>query len=514
MTSVDPSAKTVLELSVVTKRFAGTIALDQVNFTVQRGEIHALLGENGAGKSTLINVVTGAIRPDGGELRVCGQTVLFASPRDAAASGITALPQEVIAAPHLSVGRNVLLGLEGSGASVDKLSANEVERVEWALREVGATFSPTMKAHQLSTSDLRLMQIARTMLHVGDIVVMDEPTAVLSEPEAENLLRHLVSFRANGKAIVYVTHRLSEVIRIADRATILRDGKVVGQLTRDAFDRGRFVELMAKVPRKSSAPPAAHVDFASARGIGTFASAGRPLEVVGLSAKNRFSDVSFSAESGQIVGIAGIQGSGHTDILRALAGLDPWLSGCVKVFGRSLHAGSVTSAFDAGLLLVPADRRKSAILPKMSIQENVAVSHRARRSCRRFGFRLLGEERKMALDYISRLLITPPRTQGLVGELSGGNQQKVALARVLEGNAKILLMDEPTQGIDVRSKSEIHNLLRHEAKHGRTIIVASSEFEELIELSDIIHVMCVGRLRKTFAAGAATYHEILHSALP
>jgi ABC-type sugar transport system ATPase subunit len=242
-------------------------------------------------------------------------------------------------------------------------------------------------------------------------------------------------------------------------------------------------------------------------------SAGRPLEVVGLSAKNRFSDVSFSAESGQIVGIAGIQGSGHADILRALAGLDPWLSGCVKVFGRSLRTGSVTSAFDAGLLLVPADRRKSAILPKMSIQENVAVSHRARRSCRRFGFRLLGEERKMALDYISRLLITPPRTQGLVGELSGGNQQKVALARVLEGNAKILLMDEPTQGIDVRSKSGITTFsTTGEAwSHDHC---CSSEFEELIELSDIIHVMCVGRLRKTFAAGAATYHEILHSALP
>ena len=160
MTSVNPSAETVLELSVVTKRFAGTVALDQVNFTVQRGEIHALLGENGAGKSTLINVVTGAIRPDGGELRDCGQAVLFASPRDAAASGITALPGGDRSA-HLSVGRNVLLGLEGSGASVDKLSANEVERVEWALREVGATFSPTMKAQQLSTSDLRLVQIAR-----------------------------------------------------------------------------------------------------------------------------------------------------------------------------------------------------------------------------------------------------------------------------------------------------------------------------------------------------------------
>ena len=222
--------------------------------------------------------------------------------------------------------------------------------------------------------------------------------------------------------------------------------------------------------------------------------------------KNQFSDVSFSADSGQIVGIAGIQGSGHADILRALAGVDAWQSGSVRVFGRPLHAGSVASAFDKGMLLVPADRRKSAILSKRSIQENVAVSRRVRRSCRPFGFRSLAEERKMALGYIRKLFITPPQSQALAGQLSGGNQQKVALARVLEGNAKILLMDEPTQGIDVRSKSEIHCLLRNEAKRGRTIVIASSEFEELIAVSDIIHVMCLGRLRKTFST-RTTYHE-------
>ena len=514
MTWIDPSAETTLELRVVTKRFAGTTALDEVDFSVQRGEIHALLGENGAGKSTLIKIVTGAMRADSGELRVRGQNVFFTSPRDAAASGITALPQEVIAAPHLSVGRNVLLGLEGPLARVDKLTAREAKSVEWALQEVGATFSPTIKAGELSTSDLRLVQIARTMLHVGDIVVMDEPTAVLSEPEAENLLRHLVSFRANGKAIVYVTHRLSEVMRIADRATILRDGRVVGHLERDAFDRGRIVELMARVPQEPSKPSAAAVDFGSTATTATVTSGDHALEVVSLSARNSFSDVSFSAQSGQIVGIAGIQGSGHAAVLRALAGVEPWLSGSVSVFGRSLRAGSIASAFDEGMLLVPADRWKSAILPKMSLQENIAVSRRARRSCRRFGVRSLTEERKMAADYIRRLFIAPPQTQALAGKLSGGNQQKVALARVLEGHAKILLMDEPTQGIDVRSKTEIHRLLRNEAQQGRTIIIASSEFEELIGLSDIIHVMCLGRLRNTFAAGGATYYDILHSALP
>ena len=513
MTPVTVNADALLELRGVTKRFAGTTALDEVDFTLQCGEIHALLGENGAGKSTLIRIVTGALRPDRGELRIRDQPVRFAAPRDAAASGITALPQEVIAAPHLSVGRNVLLGFEGPRASVDKLTESEAMSVRWALLEVGATFSPTIRAEELNTSDLRLVQIARTMLHVGDIVVMDEPTAVLSEPEAENLLRHLVSFRANGKAIVYVTHRLSEVMQIADRATILRDGRVVGTLKRDSFDRGRIVELMARVPQERSAQIAATADVVSSPAPAISASKDQALEVVSLSVKNQFSDVSFSADSGQIVGIAGIQGSGHADILRALAGVDAWQSGSVRVFGRPLHAGSIASAFDKGMLLVPADRRKSAILSKRSIQENVAVSRRVRRSCRPFGFRSLAEERKMALGYIRELFITPPQSQALAGQLSGGNQQKVALARVLEGNARILLMDEPTQGIDVRSKSEIHCLLRNEAKRGRTIVIASSEFEELIAVSDIIHVMCLGRLRKTFST-RATYHEILHWALP
>ena len=297
MTSVGANANTILELRGVTKRFAGTTALDEVDFTLRRGEIHALLGENGAGKSTLIKIVTGALQPDRGEFQVRGQAALFAAPRDAAASGITALPQEVIAAPHLSVGRNVLLGLEGPRASVDKLTPSENERVRWALREVGARFSPVIKAQELSTSDLRLVQIARTMLHVGDIVVMDEPTAVLSEPEAENLLRHLVSFRANGKAIVYVTHRLSEVMQIADRATILRDGRVVGTLKRDSFDRSRIVELMARIPQERTTPLVAVADIVTSPVRAISATADQVLEVVGLSVRNRFSDVSFSADS-------------------------------------------------------------------------------------------------------------------------------------------------------------------------------------------------------------------------
>jgi ABC-type sugar transport system ATPase subunit len=513
MNESEPHAQPLLELRGICKRFAGTIALDGVDFAVRQGEIHAVLGENGAGKSTLIKIITGAIRPDAGELLIRGQSVSFASPRDATSLGITSLPQDVVAVPHLSVGRNVLLGLEGPRARLDSLTDTEAERVQWALLQVGSTLSPQIKAEELSTPDLRLVQIARAMLHIGDIIVMDEPTAVLSETEAEKLLGHLVSFRNRGKGIVYVTHRLSEVMHIADRATILRDGLCVGQLERGAFDRNRIVELMARLTEERSRPIAVK-NITTTPVTATPSATACALDVADLTLKDRFSEITFSADSGQIVGIAGVQGSGHADILRAIAGVAPWLSGQVSVFGRSLQPGSTAAAFEKGIVLVPADRRRSAILTQMSIQENLAVSRRVRQSCRRFGFRFIAKERLMTLHHINALSIMPPRSQALAGVLSGGNQQKVALARALEGNAKILLMDEPTQGIDVRSKAEIHKLVRRTAKEGCSIVIASSEFEELIGLADVIHVMRLGRLRKTFAAGDVDYREILHCALP
>ena len=507
MIPIDLQAEPALELRGITKRFFSTTALDDVDFAVQAGEIHALLGENGAGKSTLIKIVTGALTPDSGEICVRGRSTILGKPRDATAAGITSLPQEVVAVPHLSVGRNVLLGLEARCAAIDRLSATETERVQQALTRVGATFSPTVQARHLSTADLRLTQIARTLVQVGDIIVMDEPTAVLSEPEAERLLQHLLSFRSHGKAIIYVTHRLSEVMQIADRATILRDGRRVGQLERDTFDRARIVALMAKSDGSRNAA-AAHLPA-----LYEEAGSARPLEIANLTA-SQFRGVSFAADHGQIVGIAGIQGSGHADLLRVLAGVEPWSAGSVMIFGRPLRSGSLASAFGEGLMLVPADRRNSAILPRLSVQENIAVNCRVRRACRRFGFRSLAQERTMARQHIRRMSIDPPRYQTPARELSGGNQQKVALARALEGNAKVLLLDEPTQGVDVRSKSEIHDLLRNEAKRGRTMVIASSEFEELLSIADVIHVMRLGRLQKTLVANERDYRALLHWALP
>jgi ABC-type sugar transport system ATPase subunit len=500
-----------LLLDGICKRFPGVIALDWVNLELRRGEIHALVGENGAGKSTLIKILTGVQPPDEGGIHVAGTPVSVGTPLDARRLGISTVPQEILIVPELSIGRNILLGLEGPRAFRDSLSIDEAAIVDEALRKVGATFRASTKAKHLSVPHLRLAQIARALIHVGDIMVLDEPTAVLSEPDAEHLMERLVAFRAEGKAILYVTHRLSEVMRLADRITILRDGKRVGHFLRGEIDRQEMVRLMAKV----SGPPRPMSAIRSTKARDTDETAGVALAVSGLTAVGRFSDVDLRVEAGEVLGIAGVQGSGHGHLLRAIAGVDPTDAGTVSLDGETIPHGSVQHAYDKGILLVPADRRRSAIVPSMSIEDNIILSRRIRGGCRRFGLRWPGREREMVQSYVLDLGIQPPNLHAKAGNLSGGNQQKVAIARALEGSARVLLVEEPTQGIDVRTKVDIHALLRNIARRNRcAVIVASSEFEELIGLADRIHVMRLGRLVGTLPGTDVTYHQILEHALP
>jgi ABC-type sugar transport system ATPase subunit len=505
----------LLNATQICKRFPGVVALDQVDFEVRQGEIHALLGENGAGKSTLIKLITGLTQPDEGGLFVKGRQVQIASPRDARRLGISVVPQDVMMVSGLSVGRNMLLGLEQPMCAYGSLKRAEAEIVERALEMVGAKFSPSTLASSLSVPDLRLAQIARTLIHPGSIVVMDEPTAVLSEPDAERLLERLLSFREQGKAIIYVSHRLSEVMRIADRATVLRDGRRVAQFGRGDFDRQQIVAVMARAEQRPTSIAVASQTSDSTANDSIGSEDTVLLRVTKLSSHGRYSDVSLSARAGEIVGIAGVQGSGHGYFVRALAGADPWDAGAVTICGRDSPRGSVRAAFHRGLAFIPADRRRSAIVTSLSIQENLALSRRVRANCRRFGFRWPARERAMAEQLASDLSIHPPILDALAGTLSGGNQQKLALARVVEGDSRVLLIEEPTQGVDIRSKAEIHTLLRNVAKHQRrAVVIASSEFEELVDIADVIHVMCLGRLVATFPRNEANYHTILHHALP
>ncbi len=511
------AAPPILSLLSVSKRYPGVVALEGVDLDVHGGQIHAIVGENGAGKSTLIKIITGVIESDEGEIRAAGVTVEIGTPQNASKIGIAAVPQDILLVPELPIGRNILLGMEGTLVRRTSLDANEAVVVGRALKQVGANFAPDVPTRTLSVPQLRLAQIARALVKSGEIIVLDEPTSVLSEPDAEHLLERLVAFRNAGKAIIYITHRLSEVMRIADRVTVLRDGKRVGHFSRGGFDRAGLVALMAKGEQKpangeANSParpkPVATRDHPTADNTPA-------LAVKGISAGRRFMEISFSAHTGEIVGLAGVQGSGHGHLLRAIAGVDTRDSGNVYLSGTEVPPGSPSMAFRRGLLLVPADRRGAGIVSSQTIRENIAFSPGISKDCKRLGFRVFKRERTLALDQISTMSIKARSPEVVTSNLSGGNQQKVALARALSGNVRVLLIEEPTQGIDIRSRAEIHNILRRIARERKcTVVIASSEFEELIELADVIHVMRLGRLVATFSGENASYHDVLHEALP
>ncbi len=500
----ETSANSAARLEGITKTFPGVVALDDVTFDVYRGEIHALVGENGAGKSTLVKVLDGLHRPDGGKIFLDGEEVFLHSVRDARRRGITVVPQEVLAVPELSVGRNILLGFEGHITRRVGLTADERRVVSEALERSGAAFNPATRAGSMSVPELRLAQIARTLLYPGDVIALDEPTAVLSEADAEHLLERLVVFREQGKAIIYVSHRLSEVLQIAQRITVLRDGRNVGTFSREEVDKDKIVALMAK-PDRQVAEDEADLTPAPA-GTETV------LEVDALTAPNVLG-VSLAARRGEIVGVAGVQGSGHGHLLRAIVGLDPYDAGRVVIDGKEIPPGSIRDAYGAGAVLVPADRRRAAIVPLLNVRSNVVLPIRT--AARRLGMRLLGRERAIARRYLTLFAVRTPSAEALAGGLSGGNQQKLALARAFESTPRVVLLEEPTQGIDINAKAEIRYLIRRLAREdGLAVVVATSEFEELLGLADVIHVMCLGRLVATLPAEEATYAKILEHALP
>jgi ABC-type sugar transport system ATPase subunit len=500
-----------LQLHRVTKRFPGVVALDGVDLDLRRGEVHALIGENGAGKSTLIKILGGVLVADQGELKVNESAVTVTRPSEASRLGITVVPQDILMVPEFSIGRNILLGGESRLTRCGNLNAAERQIVKAALARVGASFEPEAWTASLSVPHLRLAQIARALIHPGHIMVLDEPTAVLSEPDAELLIERVLQFREEGKAVLYVTHRLSEVLRMADRITILRDGKRVGLFARGEVNRADIVRLMTK-----EVSPAQHAAVAVCSSPASVANKGETSLVVrGLTSSGRFSDANLNATAGRITGIAGVQGSGHGHFLRALAGVDVATGGEIALNGKSMPLGSVRQAVREGILLVPADRRGAAVVPSLSVRANLCLGDRVRLAVRRFGLRWPRAERVMAKMYIKLFSVRPPDMEQRLGALSGGNQQKVAIARALEGNARVLLVEEPTQGVDVGAKGEIHSLLRRVAADKNcVVVVATSEFEELIGLTDDVWVMREGRMVANFPGAEATYHRILESALP
>jgi len=477
----------VLEAEGISKRFPGVQALDGVSFAVLPGEVHALVGENGAGKSTLVKILTGAYRPDSGELRYLGRPVSFSSPLEARAAGIAAVHQEVNLVPMLSVGRNLLLGREPR----NRLGIIKLRKLyETAARQLAEYGIRTDVRRQLRTLGVGVQQmvaLARAVSVDGRVVILDEPTSSLHPREVRTLFGVIEGLRRTGVAVIYVSHRLEELYQICDRVTVLRDGRVAHTGPLGGLDRLELVSLM--LGRDTSEVRNTGTTRFSRRLRSPQNRPGEPpvLQASRLRRRRLLHDVSLQVHAGEVVGLGGLLGSGRTETVRAMVGALPLDAGQVTVAGFPLRRRTPAAAIRAGLSLLPEDRKADGIVPSLSVRENIALAALPRLS--RAG--LVSEQRidQIVETFIKRLRIKAASPHQKVAELSGGNQQKVLLARWLALHPKALLLDEPTRGIDVGAKEEVQLLVEELAEAGLGIVLVSSDLDELVEGSDRVVVL-------------------------
>jgi inositol transport system ATP-binding protein len=494
----------ILKMTGVSKRFPGVLALENVHFEVGPSEIHALLGENGAGKSTLLKVLSGAQSADAGEIELFGKPVAFATPHDAQRAGIVTIYQEFTLAPDMTIAENVFIGREpGSKLFVSwRRMAQETKAI---AERIGLKRDPMTQVRDLSVAEQQLVEIARALSMQSRLIIMDEPTAALSESEVANLARIVRALKAEGLSIIFVTHRLDEVFRLCDRYTVLRDGRYVAS--------GRVAETNVE----------AIIRMMVGRDVGALYGE-RPipehgkvaLEVEGLTRRRNardpnaieLVDVSLKAHHGEILGLAGLVGAGRTETARAIFGADKFDHGVIRVDGKPVAFNNPHDAMMHGIGLVPEDRKKQALFLRLAIRTNITIAVHDQISRGWF----IDEKREGALvDEFRKLLsIRMASADQQAGLLSGGNQQKIVLARWLALRPKILIVDEPTRGIDIGSKVEVHNLLIEMAKSGIAVIVISSELPEILAVSDRIVTMREGRVTGEIARNNAT-QEILMS---
>ncbi|MCX7623330.1 MAG: sugar ABC transporter ATP-binding protein [Thermomicrobium sp.] len=490
----------VLEARDISKRFPGVVALEGVTLRVYPGEIHAVVGENGAGKSTLMKILSGVHQPNEGELLLDGRPVRFADPRQALAHGIGIIYQELSVVDTLSVGENIFLGRLPQRVGVPGV-------VDWhrlwrdaaqVLERVGAPVDPHQQVRELSVAQKQLVEIARVLSQDVRVLILDEPTSSLSLQETARLFEILRGLRAQGVAIIYISHRLEEVFAIADRVTVLRDGRVVGTQPIGEATREGLIRMM--VGRDLSAY------------YGTVRSSPGParLEVRQLSRAGVLRDVSLTVRAGEIVGLAGLVGAGRTELARCLFGVDPIDAGEIRVDGQRVTIRNPQDAVRHGIVLVPEDRKLQALVLILTVRENIALPVLPRLA--RFGFLSRRREEELAQGFVERLRIRTPSLEQRVLNLSGGNQQKVVLARALATNPKVLILDEPTRGIDVGAKAEVHALIAELAEAGMAILLISSELPEVLSMSHRVLVMSGGRLVAEFPREEASEERVLAAA--
>jgi ribose transport system ATP-binding protein len=487
----------LLRIEGIRKTFPGVVALDSVDFDLRRGEVHVLLGENGAGKSTLIKMLSGAYQPDSGRVLVDGEEVRVHGAQDSERLGIATIYQEFNLVPDLTVAENIFLGRQPRRYGLIDRKRMEAEAAE-LLERVGVSVSPRARVRELGIARLQMVEIAKALSLNARVLIMDEPTAVLTSEEVEKLFSIVRRLREDGVGIVFITHHLEEIAALGDRVTVIRDGKSVGQVPASTTE-DELVRLMVGRSIEQQYP---RVRAAGDDGSGTAL-----LTVEGLTRDGVFHDVSFEVRAGEVVGIAGLVGAGRTEVVRAVFGADPYDKGTVKVAGSALRRHDVNASMAAGIGLIPEDRKGQGLLLDASVEENLGLV--TMRAATHGGLVDLKGQRAAAARIAEQLGVRMAGLGQHVRTLSGGNQQKVVIGKWLLADTKVLILDEPTRGIDVGAKVEIYQLVNELTAAGAAVLMISSDLPEVLGMSDRVLVMAQGRIAGELSADEATQDSVM-----
>lgn len=490
-----------LRLVGIGKSFPGVRALNNVHLDVRRGEVHALLGENGAGKSTLMKILSGAYSLDEGEIYWEGKKIHIRNPKEAQDLGIGIIYQEFNLVPQLSIAENVWLGREiFRNPALNLIDWPEMyRRTEALLKELNLNLDPRRPVAGLGVALQQMVEIAKALSLDARLLIMDEPTSALAEAEIQQLFEVIRRLKQRGVSVVFISHHLDEIFEICDRGTILRDGEFIATVDLAETTEDQLINMMVGRTLEQQYPK-----VSVPRGQ-------EALRVEGLTRKGQLHNINFCAYTGEILGIAGLVGAGRTELVRAIFGADRVDSGQVYVFGKKLKLDSPISAIRSGIGLLPEDRKQDGLVLLLSVMQNVSMASLDRLTLR--GLLRLKDEKAQTRDFIQKLRISTPSIDQLVQNLSGGNQQKVVLAKWLASRSKVLIFDEPTRGIDVGAKVEVYNLMNSLVQEGAAVVMVSSELPELLGMSDRILVMHEGSLVAEFTREEATQEKILTAAM-
>lgn len=495
-----PDPWLVLQVRNLSKSFPGVAALANVSLDVARGSVHALMGENGAGKSTLMKILAGLEQPDDGVIWFKGDSVRIRNPHYALCFGIAMIHQELLPFPELTIAENIFMGSEPTSFPgwIDRTKLHaDASRL---LERLGVKLPPTTKMKRLSIAEMQAVEIAKALAHRAEVIIMDEPTSALSEREVEALFGVIRDLQKQGVAVIFISHKMDEIFRIADTITVLRDGRFVASHPASELNSAQIIQLM--VGRE--------VNAASARA--TAATSDVALAVHGLTKAGKFRDIHFEVRRGEVLGLAGLMGAGRTEVVSAIYGLAPADAGEIHVHGRRARINCPADAMAHGIGLVSEDRKKHGLVLKMSVKHNVTLA--SLRRCCRGGWIQRRRENDIADEQVRAFAIKSANRDQRVNLLSGGNQQKVVLAKTLLNDPEILILDEPTRGIDIGAKAEVYALISRLAREGRAIIMVSSELPEVLALSDRLLVMREGEIAAELDPRRTTQEEILHHAMP